>query len=78
MGWPGAGELTFEGTSVEHVAGPPEVRLLGHGAVEYSVDEDNHLQVTVPELDEADRPSDIAVTFAIEKIDLSATNTAHR
>lgn len=58
-------------------AGASEVRLLGHGPVEYGVDDDDHLRVTVPDLDESERPSDVAAAFAIEKIDLRATDAGH-
>ncbi len=56
---------------------PHSVRLLGHGAVPYFVSDDDHPAVVVPDLSESDRPTDIAIAFAFDTVDLRPTNAAH-
>ncbi|MFB6155202.1 MAG: alpha-L-fucosidase [Haloferacaceae archaeon] len=62
MGWP-EGALELE--SVE-VTGDGTVELLGHGTVGHDVDADGRLTIRVPDLAAEERPSDVAVAFALD------------
>lgn len=58
--------------------GPTEVTLMGHGSVDYGVDENGRLHIDVPDLSESERPGDVAVAFELEKFELTPTESAHR
>ncbi|NUB93426.1 alpha-L-fucosidase [Haloterrigena sp. SYSU A121-1] len=71
----------------DHDQGPPgkrrgtaigSIRLLGHGPVPFAVSADGHPVIDVPDLAESARPSDVAVAFALEGVDLEPSENAHR
>ncbi|ELZ05988.1 alpha-L-fucosidase [Natrialba asiatica DSM 12278] len=70
-----------------HDDGPPgnrtgaaagSIRLLGHGSVPYCVSSNDHPVIDVPALSGSERPSDVAVAFALEGFSLEPSSAAHR
>jgi alpha-L-fucosidase len=65
MGWPETDRLTLDAPTVAGDDGA-SVRLLGHGETEYEVTDGDRLTLAVPDLDGDERPSDVAVAFALD------------